>query len=471
MSVRSSRKKQVWFGVFLAGGLTLALILLAQTVSTYLYVSGNMVTQAGLRDAEDRLRSAERMIRRVDGTDRAQVASVLDQVQAESGERVMWLRLVRPDGTVVAWSGEPEGEPVSFSSLRRSMDDRGAFYETREAIEGKALVTVSPIRLNESDGPFSGGFALLEIAVDLDGLAAGFVYLRANLVIGVSASLALLGTLLLIWIRFPNYLRGKQLESQVEIARTVQSDLLPISNQVSADADVSAVCQQAGHVGGDFYDLFETERRRLAMILGDVAGKGIAAAPLMGFIHGATHASAWTESSYDHEGASRRLNDLLCRKTAAERFVSMFWAYFDTDDSTLRYVNAGHLPALLLRRGSTGVETRRLGEGGPVLGVLPGAAYTQGDVDIEPGDVLVVFSDGIAEASNALDEEFGELRIARAVQDAWEDSAEDIRNRILFEVREFSANDDAADDRTLIVIRFAHASRAKAGEEAVAVYA
>ena len=461
---RKTGRKQVWFRVFLAGGLTLALILLAHTVSTYVYVSGNMVTQAALRDAASRLRSVERHIRGAGVSDPAALSEVLEEVRTESDPPIAWLRLIRPDGSVLASTAAALDPPVSFSNLRGSAADAGTFHETRETAEGTVLVTAFPVRLN----PGGRAGALLEMAVDPDAAAASFAYLRVNLVIGVSAALALLGTLVLVRLRFPHYLRGKQLENQVATARSVQNRLLPNSTPASAAAEIAADCQPAGHVGGDFYDVFETDRSRLALILGDVSGKGIAAAPLMGFIHGAAHASEWTESTYDHERASRRLNDLVCRKTDPERFVSMFWAYFDADDHRLRYVNAGHLPALIVRNPRTGAGTRRLEEGGPVLGVVPGAAYTQGAVEIEPDDVLVVYSDGIVEASNARDEEFGEAGIARAVAESWREPAEDIRARILAALDGFTGGRAPEDDRTLIVIRFGQAAIEARAEEAAA---
>ena len=469
---RKDNRRQIWFGAFVAGGVVLGLILLAQTVSTYVYVSGNLVTQEGLRDAERYMASAQRMIRRAEATDAVRLTSVLTDLREESAGHIVWMRLVEPGGSVVASSGMPTGEPLSFSSLRETMRDRGVFYETRETPDGPVLVTVSPIRLDAPEAGIPGSdLALLEVAVDLDQLAAGFVYLRANLVIGVSAALALLGTLLLIRLRFPHYLRGKQLEVQVELARTVQADLLPKSKLISRDAEIAADCQPAGHVGGDFYDVFETDNGQLALMLGDVCGKGIAAAPLMGFIQGAAEASPWTESSYDHETASRRLNALLYKKTAAERFISMFWAYFDRDGSKLNYVNAGHLPALRMRMGASGIEATRLCEGGPVLGVVPGAGYSQGQVDIDPGDVLVVFSDGIVETENGSEREFGESGILQAVADEWYGSVEDIRSRIMDNVRQFSGNRPADDDRTLIVLRFSANSPLQYEEESIAVYA
>ena len=475
---KRDNRRRLWLGAFLVGGIVVGLILLAQTVSSYVYVSGNLVKQAGLREAEQRLRTVERAIRRVDGTDAAALSGVLADSRAESSDRVAWLRIVGPNGITIATVGEAVGDPVSFSRMREAMEDHGSFLDTRETADGPVLVTVSPIRIGNPRDGFPGAvfgpgasFALLEIGVPLDDLAAGFVYLRANLVIGVSAALVLLGTLLMIRLRLPNYMRGQRLESEVELAQSVQNNLLPSEGLSSRDADVSAECRPAWHVGGDFYDVFETDQGRLSLMLGDVSGKGIAAAPLMGFIHGAAHASAWTESNYDHETATRRLNDLLYRKTAAERFVSMFWAYFDRDASKLHFVNAGHLPALRLREGTSGVEVTRLTEGGPVLGVVPGASYTQGVVEVESGDLLVVFSDGIAEAVDNADQEFGDERIVQAAVMNWNGSAEDIRNGILHQVREFTGAAVPDDDRTLIVLRLEHKSPFRLDVEHEAVYA
>jgi serine phosphatase RsbU (regulator of sigma subunit) len=470
--IRRYNTRKLWFGAFLFGGIVIGLVLLAQTVSTYVYVSGNLVTQAGLREADQRLGSVQRALRRVDGTDVYALNGVLAQSRAEADDRVSWLRIVKPDGTTMASDGEAVGEPVSFRSLREAMDDRGTFYETRETPDGSVLVTVSPVRLDVGKSNESGaGFALMEIAVPLDQFEAGFVYLRANLVIGVSAALILLGTLFLIRLRLSNYLQGEQLESEVALARAVQDNLLPSTCLTSSDADVAAVCQPALHMGGDFYDVFDTDQGRLALMLGDVSGKGIAASPLMGFIYGAAHASAWTESTYDHEAATRGLNDLLYRKTSTDRFVSMLWSYFDRDAAKLRYVNAGHLPALRLRKGAAGIEVTRLTEGGPVLGVVPGASYTQGVIDVDPGDILLVFSDGIEEAVDAFDQQFGDERIAQAASMVWDGTSEQIRDGILSQVREFTQSAVPDDDRTLIVLRFEHVAVPDRDETCEAVFA
>jgi phosphoserine phosphatase RsbU/P len=174
----------------------------------------------------------------------------------------------------------------------------------------------------------------------------------------------------------------------------------------------------------------------------------------MGVVQGAVHASSGTGPAAHHEQSVERLNQLLCMKTAQERFVSLVWCYFDPAASVLGYINAGHLPPLLIRQTAGGrFEVQRLGEGGPVLGVLPGATYQQTQVAVQPGDLLVVFSDGIQEAANALDEEFGEDRILASVKENWTGAPTAICDAVLSKVRTFLGKELPHDDQTLMVVR------------------
>src|SRR5262249_32378920 len=161
----------------------------------------------------------------------------------------------------------------------------------------------------------------------LDSVSTSFASLRIYLIVGVSGALALMAALILIRLRFPHYLRGQQIEGQLELARHVQADLLPSGKQVSPNLDFATECISAWEVGGDFCDVFNIPGGRTAIVLGDVSGKGISAALLMALIHGAIHSSSWTQSRHDHEEASRSLNTLLCKKTARERFASLFWGF------------------------------------------------------------------------------------------------------------------------------------------------
>jgi sigma-B regulation protein RsbU (phosphoserine phosphatase) len=127
----------------------------------------------------------------------------------------------------------------------------------------------------------------------------------------------------------------------------------------------------------------------------------------------------------------------------------MFWGYFLPESNVFRYVNAGHLPPLLF----SGQAMYRLTSGGPVLGLLPGARFDQGERIFAPGDLMVLYSDGILEAANEADEQFGEDRVAEVVRAHRDQPAEEIRNQILSAVARFTGNAAAADDQTLLVIR------------------
>jgi len=313
--------------------------------------------------------------------------------------------------------------------------------------------------------------ARMDFAAYWESVTEAIQSLRQNLIIEILASLAFLATLLILALRFPRYVRGLQIQQQVDLAWQVQSDLLPPGDLDSPDFEFASECSPAGDVSGDFCDVFRIAGDRSAFVLGDVSGKGISAALLMALIHGAIQSIGWTRCAAEHENATRNLNALLCRKTARERFSTLFWGYYDPETSVLRYINAGHLPPLLVRCGEFGnLEVQRLEEGGPVLGVLPDARYTQGQLTLRKGDLLVAFSDGIVETTNSSGEEFGERRILDAIRAGWKDSVGSIRTRVLERAEVFANPKHASDDRTLLAVRFKHGAEhpalvASPGEE------
>lgn len=222
----------------------------------------------------------------------------------------------------------------------------------------------------------------------------------------------------------------------------------------SRHVQVAAECIPAWHVGGDFYDTFRAQGEDTALVLGDVSGKGVPAALLAALIHGAVRSSNWTASQEQHERACCRLNELLLERASGERYATMFWGYYHPASRCLHYINAGHCPPLLLHQNSDGPEVTRLEEGGTVVGLLPEAHYRQASVAIEPGDILVVYSDGIAEANNPKEEEFGEQRLLEVIRSNWSCPVEELRRKVLEAVREFAAGTPAADDLTLLLARF-----------------
>jgi hypothetical protein len=445
-------------------GLLLGIVLLIQTVATYYYVAGALVRQEAQREADRTASSLSRAVRLSGANDAVHLAPIVSELRRERPQRVAWIRVVGSSGIVLAESGKPSGAPYSPERPGLPPQNRLTLTEVREAAGGKVLVTAYPLVLSVFASPRAEGSrrsagpllapATSEIAIFLEGVSVSFRRLRQNMIIGCSAAIALLASVLVIGLRFPRYLRGKQYEEELELARRVQADLLPSRNPLSGNLDFAAECLPAWQVGGDLYDAFEAERGRVALVLGDVSGKGLPAALLMALIHGAVRTNDWTSSSSNHEESTTRLNRLLCEKTGHERFASLFWCYYDQDGAALRYINAGHLPPLLICRNDQGAfDVRRLGEGGMVLGVQAGAEYRQCEIAVQGGDLLVIFSDGISEAANAEEEEFGEERLLEVIEDNWQKSSGEICEAILARIRSFLGRQWPQDDQTLMIAR------------------
>jgi serine phosphatase RsbU (regulator of sigma subunit) len=456
----SPRYGYFWFKASIVLGVLLGLVLVLQTVWTYRFVADNMVRLEAKRESDRKLQSIIRLSRQAGNREIATLRPLMDELIKETPQQIAWMRILDMTGKQIAASGKTAGAPVyTADGLDKIVEDRDRSAAKRETPGGPVLVTLNPLfvglpRSNTGLGRTMPGVGLVEIAIYLNGVSTRFGPLRRNLIVGVSAGFALLAAVIVIGFRFRNYLRGKQVEEQLAMARLVQFDLLPPGKLLARDLEFAAQCVPAWQVGGDFYDAFETDDHQIALILGDVSGKGLSAALLMGVVQGAVHASNATGPAAQHEQSAERLNQLLCIKTARERFVSLVWCYFDPVHSVLSYINAGHLPPLLVRRQTSGsFEVKRLEEGGPVLGVLPGATYKQSRVDVVPGDLLVVYSDGILEAANSRDEEFGEERILGAVEDHWAESPTEIRDAVLSRVRTFLGKELPHDDQTLMVVR------------------
>jgi sigma-B regulation protein RsbU (phosphoserine phosphatase) len=237
--------------------------------------------------------------------------------------------------------------------------------------------------------------------------------------------------------------------SDLEAARRVQQHLFPRQLPHLRGWDLAAVCQPAGIVAGDYYDLFEVTPGHVAVALGDVAGKGLGPALVMAGLH------AWIRSRLPHRAADipglvGDLNQYLLASTPDDLFVTLFLAVLDGDTGCLRYVNAGHPgPALLA---GTGMEADRLTAGGTVLGVVPGAGYEEGHAVLAPGSVLALFSDGLTEAANADGQQFGEHRVVEVLATARHEPAGVIVTRVREAVERFHGPADLADDLSLVVV-------------------
>jgi sigma-B regulation protein RsbU (phosphoserine phosphatase) len=292
------------------------------------------------------------------------------------------------------------------------------------------------------------------VAVYAASVSAVFGDLIRDLIIYCSAAIGLVASMALLWFRFPNYVRGKQLERQTELARQVQMDLLPPADSDLEDLDFAAECVPAWQVGGDFYDAFSTDEGHTAIVLGDVSGKGLPASVVVGLLVGAVRASSWLAGKAEHEASTARLSELLRARTSFERFASLFWCYYEPETRLLRYVNAGHLPPMVIKHNGAGeLEILRLEEGGPVLGVVAGAEYEQGQAAVDIGDLLVLYSDGVVEAMNAAEEQFSEERLLAIIRENSARPSAEIRDEILRRVHAFLGKTQPQDDLTLVVAR------------------
>ncbi len=239
----------------------------------------------------------------------------------------------------------------------------------------------------------------------------------------------------------------KRLENEINTAREVQVALLPTSFVQPPHFEVAGHSVPCRYVGGDFYDLLTLEDGRSALILGDVSGKGIPAALLASMAQGIIHALFESQISLSELLAS--LNRVLVRKSDSKRFITMFCALIDPD-GTFTYANAGHNPAILAR--ATG-EIELLSTGSMLLGAFDDAQFQPKRTKLRTDDVLVMFSDGVTEATNAAGQMFGDARLQELVRDNVGRSAKEIKDTIEQEVLAFTHGLPQGDDITMIALK------------------
>lgn len=239
----------------------------------------------------------------------------------------------------------------------------------------------------------------------------------------------------------------QKLEHEFAMAREVQSALQPAIFRQLDGFEVAARSIPCRYVGGDFYDVITLDDGSAVFVLGDVSGKGISAALLAAMAQGGIQTQLGIGLSLAE--ALANLNRLIAQKSAANRFITLFCGKLDREGN-LSYVNAGHNPPILAR--SDG-RVELLSTKSLVVGAFDFAEYQAKQTKLEPGDVIVVFTDGVTEAVNGSGEMFGDERLERLVSASVETSAEQIRERILEEVQVFTRGLPQGDDITLLAIK------------------
>jgi sigma-B regulation protein RsbU (phosphoserine phosphatase) len=249
----------------------------------------------------------------------------------------------------------------------------------------------------------------------------------------------------------------ERLRRELALAAEVQRRLLPGHPPESIAVELAGFCQPARGVGGDYYDFIRFDNQQLGIAIADVAGKGIAAALLMSTVQATLRSLSAGATAQGNANGSladmvATLNRLLCNSTGGANYVTFFYAQYDQATQRLAYVNAGHNPPFLFRANPAN-DFRSLSSGGMFVGMFEHCAYEQEVVQMQPGDVLIAFTDGLPEAHNSQGEEFDEERIKAALAATAHLSVNEIRDEIVARVKEWIASAQQYDDLTFIVMK------------------
>jgi sigma-B regulation protein RsbU (phosphoserine phosphatase) len=238
----------------------------------------------------------------------------------------------------------------------------------------------------------------------------------------------------------------EMLSREIEIAREVQQRLFPQTMPEIAEMSYAGHCRPARGVGGDYYDFLELPNGCLGIAIGDVSGKGIPAALLMASLQASVRGQSYSRGN-DVAGLMANVNRLVYDASPSNRYATFFYAQFDPATRRMIYVNGGHNPPMVLR----GAETIRLEAGGPPVGLFRPAQYEQAEVQLDPGDLLVLFTDGISEAENPAHDEWGEEALEAAARNCDGASPADAIERIMRNADLFASGAPQHDDMTLVV--------------------
>lgn len=243
----------------------------------------------------------------------------------------------------------------------------------------------------------------------------------------------------------------ERINRELEIAREVQERLFPQELPRVEGLDYYGACRPALGVGGDYYDFLELPGSKFGIAIGDISGKGIGASLMMASLQASLRGQA-IHFKDDLAGLMTQVNELLYEASTSNRYATFFYSQYDPATHKLSYVNAGHNPPFLMRASG---EVLRLEDGGAVVGMLPSMLvdYTQGEVDLEAGDLLVGFTDGISEAMNPQDEEWSEEAMLEELKEVREKSSEEILNYIVACADRFANGAKQHDDMTMIIIK------------------
>ena len=246
---------------------------------------------------------------------------------------------------------------------------------------------------------------------------------------------------------FKEALEKQKLEEELEFARDIQQNLLPSQIPPTNNFDIVAINLPSKQVGGDYFDIIKVDEGKYIIAIADVSGKGIPASLLMANMQ--AFLQVISKQNIDIATATALINDLITQNTSDGRFITFFWGLLDDNEKKLTYVNAGHNPPILVRQN----KIIRLSEGGIILGVMKTIMpYNSNSIDLESGDKIILFTDGVSEAMNPYSEEFSENRLEQIAINTSSLSAAETMNNIRKEIEEFVQGAPQSDDLTMLII-------------------
>lgn len=240
----------------------------------------------------------------------------------------------------------------------------------------------------------------------------------------------------------------ERMEHELKLATEIQQRFQPSSMPICDGYEFQGISFSCYEIGGDYYDFIDRHDGKMFVALGDVSGKGTAAALLMSSLHAAIHAQVAAKSTLEETVSS--VNKYLANNTPANRFVTLFIAELDVITGTLKYINAGHNPPLIGRIDGT---VEKLDSGGFPLGIIPMAEYEVGQLQLNSGEALVIYSDGVSEANNIKGDEFGIDKLIDVIKNNLSRSASGLRDKVESALSEFTQTAPANDDITLVIVK------------------
>ncbi len=387
--------------------------------------------------------------------------SVFDYLKPEDGA----IFLVSEGGYTRVAGRSVQGEPDSLASSSL----------IKEVVEGRQAALVLDVRdderFNQAQSMIMSGLRSILAAPLLDGnRALGLIVLGSTR--GARAfdeddmellvSMASVAAMRISNVRLAEEAAERRvMEKEVALGRRIQMALLPDHLPDPDGWEIHAGNLPSRGVSGDIYKVFERDDgETLVILVADVSGKGIAAALLTASLEALS--AGPLEEGVPLDDCCRRVSQLLYERTPPEKFATAFIAEVELSSGRIRYVNAGHNPGLVLRVGG---EAEWLGSCGVPLGLLPEAEYTVGEFEMSPRDVLMVYTDGLTEASNPDGEEFEEVRLKGSALTSRLKPLKEMARHIEEELDRFTAGEPYADDRTLVLLRRCAGVAGCGGEE------